>query len=90
MKTWRANQSGTFSNRVNVGDRDDEVIFVIEHSHNIPTEERLRHTKLITNAPDLLQALQEITEHFKTVEPLYSRDKYIIEKCEQVIKALNI
>lgn len=67
MKTFRPNQSGTFSNRVNVHNTDDVKLFIIEHVDTTSTVERLYLTELITNSADLLKALKKIisaiTEH---------------------------
>ena len=46
---------------------------------------------LTAAAPDLLEACIDLVEQFERVEPLYSKDKEIINKAKKAIhKALNI
>ena len=59
MRTWRPNQSGTFSNRVNVHDKADRKLFVIEF-YTDDIKERQKIMSIVENAPELLEALQEL------------------------------
>lgn len=60
MKTLRPNQTGTFSNRVNVADTEDTKLFTIEYSEYTDNLERAYLTNLITCSADMLKALKKI------------------------------
>jgi len=55
---------------------DNELIAQVERHYN---------TKLITAAPDLYEALKEITEQFGLVDNLYTKDHRIISRAEQAL-----
>lgn len=60
MKTLRPNQSGTFSNRVDVADTDNTKLFTIEYSEYTSNEERLFLTEMLTCSADMLKAIKKI------------------------------
>lgn len=69
---------------------------VLQHYYEEPVmngickTNQMANAYLIAAAPDLLEALIEITELFKRVEPFYSGDLNRIKKAENAInKALN-
>lgn len=59
MKTWRPNQSGTFSNRTSVYNLKDEKEFVIEFYCD-DLAKRQMMVNVIVNAPELLEELDTL------------------------------
>jgi len=54
--------------------------------HSAPLEESAEaNAHLISAAPDMYEALLAITEHFKTIEKLYSKDRIVIAQAESAM-----
>lgn len=99
---WKVrNERVEFVKYVSGGIQSEVLIFDIQNDPaNIAVVQIRKNTKfrveatanarLIAAAPDLLEALQNIVDQFKRVDPLYSSDKLLIEKGEAAIaKALG-
>jgi len=56
-RTWRPNQSGTFSNRVSFHDPNENKLFVLEH-YSEDIKYRGDITKIVFNAPEMKSAIE--------------------------------
>ncbi len=86
MKTWRPNQSGTFSNRTAIHATDDKKLFVVEFTEHTDAMQRLDIIKLITSANELLKAAKAMmdADSRKEIELARRELRLAIELSEQV------
>lgn len=87
FKKYLPNQSGTFSNRVNFHDENNNKSFVIE-MHTEDVQERLAIVSAMRSAPELLEALQAAEFELESLIP--ATDVEVLRKVKAALsKALD-